>query len=41
VLKTVHASFGERVADELKRHGVTVETGISVERIEPLGNNYE
>ena len=37
VLKTVHASFGERVADELKRHGVTVETGIAVERIEPIG----
>ncbi len=37
VLKTVHGSFGERVADELKRHGVTVETGIAVERIEPIG----
>lgn len=37
VLKTVHASFGERVADELHRHGVTTETGISVERIELLG----
>ncbi len=29
VLKTVHASFGRRVADELKWHGVTVETGIA------------
>lgn len=37
VLKTVHTSFGERVTDELKRHGVTIQTGISVERIEPIG----
>lgn len=35
VLK-IHQSFGERVADELKRHGIAVETG-SVERIEPAG----
>ncbi|MGF1461397.1 MAG: FAD-dependent oxidoreductase [Leptolyngbyaceae cyanobacterium] len=34
VLKTVHPSFGDRVADELQRHGVTVHTGIAVERIE-------
>jgi len=38
VLKTVHASFGERVADELKPHGVTIQTGISVEHIEPFEN---
>ncbi len=37
VLKTVHASFGERVAEELERHGVTVTTGIGVERIERWG----
>jgi NADPH-dependent 2,4-dienoyl-CoA reductase/sulfur reductase-like enzyme len=34
VLKTVHASFGERVAEELQSHGIIVATGISVERIE-------
>ncbi|MDG2617437.1 FAD-dependent oxidoreductase [Thermoleptolyngbya sichuanensis XZ-Cy5] len=33
VLKTVHSSFGERVAQELQNHGVTVATGISVEGI--------
>jgi NADPH-dependent 2,4-dienoyl-CoA reductase/sulfur reductase-like enzyme len=41
VLKTVHASFGERVADELRRHGATVTTGISVERIERLGEQLQ
>ncbi len=38
VLKTVHSSLGERVANELRRHGVTVATGISVERIQPSNN---
>ncbi len=33
VLKTVDASFGERVGDELRQHGVEVVTGVAVERI--------
>lgn len=41
VLKTVHASFGERVADELQRHGVTVKTGIAVERIKSVGDQLQ
>ena len=34
VLKTVHSTFGERVEDELKSHGVQMATGISVTKIE-------
>ena len=37
VLKTVHASFGEHIAEVLQQHGVTVKTGTSVERIEWAG----
>ena len=39
VLKTVDASFGARVSDELRQHGVEVVTGVTVERItsEPDG----
>lgn len=33
VLKTVDASFGALVSDELRQHGVHVATGITVERI--------
>lgn len=33
MLKTVDASFGARVSDELRRHGVEVVTGVAVERI--------
>ncbi|PSN13085.1 CoA-disulfide reductase [filamentous cyanobacterium CCT1] len=36
VLKTVHPSFGKQVAEELQRHGVRVELGIVVERIETV-----
>ncbi|MEM1256230.1 MAG: FAD-dependent oxidoreductase [Cyanobacteria bacterium P01_H01_bin.21] len=38
VLKTVHDSFGERVEDELKQHGLNVFTGIGVEQIEQVGD---
>jgi NADPH-dependent 2,4-dienoyl-CoA reductase/sulfur reductase-like enzyme len=41
VLKTVHSSFGTRVAAELQQHGVTVETGIAVERIEQTGTQLK
>jgi NADPH-dependent 2,4-dienoyl-CoA reductase/sulfur reductase-like enzyme len=33
VLKTVDENLGKLVSDELRRHGVEVETGIAVERI--------
>lgn len=33
VLKTVDASFGMRVSDELREHGIAVVTGVAVERI--------
>lgn len=33
VLSTVDASFGQRVADELRKHGVSIVTGVPVEHI--------
>lgn len=41
VLNTVHSSFGERVADELKNHGIRVETGIAVEKIQQSGDKLQ
>lgn len=41
VLKTVDASFGERVGAELRQHGVTIIPGVAVERITPTRDGLQ
>lgn len=41
VLKTVDASLGDMVKAELQRHNVTVANGVSIEAIQPKGNQLQ